>query len=413
MVWEVENDGRGFGDVVVARDETFLANGNSADSLAFAVVRRKRAVPETPDLFAPRPAVEPPDPPDPDEAPVDPEIEPPRVERKSDSIYFDEPYREFEHSGGIHLTGSILWCDSDRRHDQTFISHAHVDEVGKNRRILATDKTVKILTRGTGKIDALMSPYKRSFTLGPLELEMHPAGHVLGSAQLLIVRDGRRIVYTSDVNVRQTATAERASPVECDVLAIPATYGAPQFRFPPREEVLERIKQFVDDCLNDRATPVLIANPIGTAQELMHFFGKNEYRMRVHRSIYDVAKIYRELGVTINNARRFQGTPARDEVVLFPPILRKHASIRKLKKYKTAIVTGRTMDEAWVYRHRVDAAFPLSDAADHDELVEFIKDTGASEIYLTGGYVEELSAELRAEGFKVYSLVPPEQLSLF
>src|SRR5262245_38723969 len=225
-----------------------------------------------PDLFAPRPVFEDVDSGDPDPE-IEPQVEPAPQKKRQDSLFFDEPQREFEYNGGIHLSGAILWCDADRRHDQTFISHAHVDEIGKNRRILATDKTVKILTRGTGKIDALMSPYKRSFTLGPLELEMHPAGHVLGSAQLLIVRDGRRIVYTSDVSVRQTATAERATPVPCDVLAIPATYGLPLFKFPPREEVLAAVEKFVDDCLNDRATPVLIANPIGTAQELMHMLG--------------------------------------------------------------------------------------------------------------------------------------------
>ncbi len=378
------------------------------------MVRKKRSAPETADLFAPRTSVPDPEPaPDPD-PPADPEpFGETRPKKQDGSLFFDEPYRELEYNGGIHLTGSILWCDADRRRDLTFISHSHVDEIGKNRRILTTDKTYKIITRGTGKIDALTSPYKRSFTLGPLELQMHPAGHVLGSAQLLVVRDGRRIIYTSDVNVRQTATSERATPVPCDVLAIPATYGVPMFRFPPREEVLAAIKRFVGDCLEDRATPVLIANPMGTAQELMHVLGKADHRMRVHRSIYDLAKIYRELGVSIVNARRFQGTPARDEVVIFPPILRKHASIRKLKKYRTAIVTGRAMDESWVYRHRVDAAFPLSDTVDHDELVSFIRETGASEIYLSGGYVEELSAELRQAGCKVYSLVPPQQLTLF
>lgn len=378
------------------------------------MARRKRKVPETPDLFAPRPPPEPEvDSADLDPPPELPEPPDPGLEPRRESLFFDEPYREFEYNGGIHLTGSILWCDADRRRDLTFISHSHVDNIGKNRRILATDKTVKILTRGTGKIDALTSPYRRSFTLGPLELEMHPAGHVLGSAQLLIIRDGRRIVYTSDVNTRHTATAERAAPVPCDVLAIPATYGLPMFSFPPREEVFQQIKKFVDDCLEDRATPVLIANPIGTGQELMHLLGKASYRLRVHRSIYDVAKIYRELGVAISNCRRFQGTPARDEVVIFPPILRKHASIRKLKKYRTALVTGRAKDESYVFRHRVDAAFPLSDTCDHDELVSFIRGTGASEIYLSEGYVEELAAELRDLGLKVYQIVPPQQLSLF
>lgn len=331
----------------------------------------------------------------------------------AEPLFFDEPFRELEHNGGIHLTDSILWCDADRRHDLCFISHAHADFIGKNRRILATDKTVRILTRASGKVEALTSPYRRSFTLGPLELEMHPAGHILGSAQLLIVRNGRRIVYTSDVCTRETETAESARAIPCDTLVIPATYGLPIYRFPPREEVYGQMKDFVDRCLEDRATPVLIANQIGTAQELMKVLGEAGYRLRVHRSIYEVAKIYRDLGVSLPGSRRFAGTPARDEVVIFPPILRRHASIRKLRKSQTAMLSGLAVDPGFAFRHRVDRAFPLSDTTDYDELVAFIEATGAREIYLSSGFIEELGADLRAKGLRVYSLVPPRQLSLF
>lgn len=307
----------------------------------------------------------------------------------------------------------MLWFDADRRHDLCFVSHAHVDTIGKNRRMLATDKTLRILTRGSGKIDALTSPYRRSFTLGPLELEMHPAGHVLGSAQLLIIRNNRRIVYTSDVNLRPTSTAEHARAIPCDVLAVPATYGHPMFRFPPREEVYADLERFVNECLQDRATPVLLANPIGTAQELMRVLGEAGHRLRVHRSIYDVAKIYRELGVSLPGSRRFAGTPARDEVVIFPPILRKHASIRKLRKSATAMVSGQAVDPGFVFRQRVDRAFPLSDTADQPDLLRFIEETGARDIYLSSGYVDELGAVLRSKGLRVFPLVRPEQLVLF
>jgi putative mRNA 3-end processing factor len=337
---------------------------------------------------------------------------PSRLPLKTPS-FFDQPQREFEHNGGIHLVDSILWCDADRKHDLCFISHAHMDFVGKNRRILATDKTVRIMTRSSGKMEALTSPYRRSFTLGPLTLEMHPAGHILGSSQLLIERNGRRLVYTSDINPRQTATAEKAKPIPCDVLVVPATYGHPMFKFPDREEVYAQIKQWVEKCLEDRATPVLIANQIGTAQELMRVVGEAGYRLRVHRSIYDVAKVYRELGVNLPTSRRFAGTPARDEVVIFPPILRKHASIRKLRKSQTAMVSGHAVDPAYVFRHRVEAAFPLSDTADHDELIAFIEETGAREIYLSSGFIDEVSEALRSKGLRVYSLIEPQQLSLF
>ena len=242
---------------------------------------------------------------------------------------------------------------------------------------------------------------------------MHPAGHILGSAQLLITRGGRRIVYTSDVNTRQCATVERGEPIACDVLAIPATYGLPQFRFPPREEVIEEVKRFIDRSLDERATPVLIAHKIGTSQELMHVLGNAGYRLRVHRSIYEVGKLYKDLGVSIPNARSFQGPPARDEVVLFPPILRRHVSIRKLKKAKTLLLTGRALDEGFVFRARVDAALPLSDSADYEDLLAFVQKTGAREVYLTDGQVDAFAETLSARGIRAYSLVPPRQLSLF
>lgn len=328
-------------------------------------------------------------------------------------LYYDEPFRTFEYNGGVHLTDSVLWCDTDRRNDLVFISHSHADYIGKNRRILATDKTVRVLTRGTGKIDALTSPYRRQFTLGPLALQMFPSGHVLGAAQLLIVRDERRLVYTSDVNPRASLTAETGEPVACDVLVIPATYGRPQFRFPPREAVVSGIKTFVDDCLNDKTTPVLIANQIGLAQEVMQIFGTEGYRLRVHRSIYEVAKVYRELGLSLPNARRFQGAPAKDEIVIFPPILRNHSSIRKLKRHKTAMVDGRALDEAYVFGSKVDAAFALSDAAGYDELLEFITSTGATEVFLSEGYVDEFAQDLRDVGIRTFPLLKPQQLSLF
>lgn len=324
-----------------------------------------------------------------------------------------DPRKTFEYVGGVHLTGSVLWFDCEHRSDLTFLSHAHADFAGKNRRILATDKTIRILTRNSGKLDALTSPYRHPFTLGPLTIEMHPSGHVLGSAQLLVEKDGRRIVYTSDVSLRPLATVERAKPVECDVLVIPATYGSPTYRFPPRAEVAEQIKAFVRRCFEDQATPVLIAEQIGIGQELVRLLGDAGIKQRVHGSIYEIGKIYREFGVALPGSRRFQGTPGKDEVVIFPPILKKHASIRKLKKSRTAIISGRAVEPGFAAKNRVDEAFALDNAPDHAELHEIIEGTGASEIYLSGGFVEELGAELRQRGKKVYSLVKPEQLKLF
>lgn len=326
---------------------------------------------------------------------------------------FDQPARDFEYVGGIHLVNSVLWCDSNRRRDLSFVSHAHTHFVGKNRRVLATDKTVRILTRKSGKLDALTSPFKRGFTLGPLRLELHPAGHVLGSSQLVIDRNDRRVVFTSDVCTRRSATVERASAIPCDALVISPTFGHPMYRFPERDEVFEDIAAFIDNCFGDHATPVLFANPIGTSQELMRRLGDRGYKLRVHASIYDVAKVYRDLGVSMHGSRRFSGNPGKEEVVIFPPILKKHVAIRKLRKSRTAMVSGRAVEPGYALQQRVSEAFAMSDTADYVELLAFIKETGAKDVYLYGErFVEDFGMVLRKQGIKVMSLVKPKQLSL-
>jgi putative mRNA 3-end processing factor len=313
----------------------------------------------------------------------------------------------------VHLTDSVLWFDADRKRELSFISSAHADFIGKHRRILATEQTVRILTRGSGRVDALTSPFRRPFTLGPLQLEMHPAGRMLGAAQLLVTRNDRRILYTSDFLTQRLSTAERARPVPCDVLALPATFGQRHFRFPERDEVLERILSFVDDALEQKAHPVLLVPPMGPAQELMYLLGKRGYRLRAHRSIHDVAKAYIQLGQNLLGAKRLQGTPAKDEVVLAPPILRHDATIRNIAKRRVALISGRALEPGFAFRHRVDAAFPFAEAADHRELLDFVVGCGASEVVLTQSSDETFAEDVRRLGIRCRSLVRPEQLPLF
>jgi len=342
--------------------------------------------------------------------------EPPSLEKRErpprPSDFFDAPFREFEWAGGVHLSDSVLWCDADRKKELSFVSSAHADVMGKKRRILATEETVKILTRGSGRIDALTSPFRRPFVLGKLELEMHPAGRMAGAAQLLIQRNGRRLLYTNDFLTQKLSTAERAQPTPCDVIAMPGTFGRRDIRFPERAEVQERILSFVDDALEEKATPVLVVPPLGPAQELMYMLGKRGYRLRVHRAIHDVAKVYVQLGRDLLGAKRLQGQPARDEIVLIPPILRHDATVRGIQKRRLALISGRALDPAYVFQTGVDEAFPLAEAADHQELIDFVSACGAREVYLTT-QAEELAEDLRKKGVRVHDLVRPEQLSLF
>ena len=357
----------------------------------------KKTPPAIGDLFAPRPS------------------QSPALDEVDDGDEHGDGFEslDFEYLGGVRVSGSVLWCDADRRRDVSFMSSARVNFRLKSRRIIATAPSIRLLTKGSAKLDAISSPFGRSFALGSLDLTMFPSGHLLGGAQLLVGRGDRRLLYAGDISPRKMRTAEAFQSVPCDVLAVAATYGHERFRFPPREEVFSRLRLFVDACLEAKETPVLLADPLGSAPEVVDFFSDLGYRIRAHRSVFEVVKAYRDFGYHFEKVKRFQGVATRDEMVVAPPILRTHTSIKNLKNPKTALITGRALDDAFVERHKVDASFPLSEAADYDELVAFIRETGASTIYLTGGHVEPLLDKLRALGLRASGLLPPRQLPLF
>lgn len=325
---------------------------------------------------------------------------------------FGGPYRDFEHVGGIHLTDSILWCDADRKNGLNFLSSALAGDIGKNRRVLATEATERIVARGKGKLDVLTAPYDKPLTVGELKLSLHPSGHMLGGAQLRIEREGRVVVYAGEIWARPSVTALAAVTIPCQAIALPATYGRRPFTFPPREEVLEALRTFIDGTLAARRTPVLLTPPIGIGQELLATLGRAGYKLRVHRQVADVAKIYEALGIAMPAHKRFSSRVARGEVLLLPLILR--ASVEaQVPDARVALVGPKGIDAGYVHRLGVADAFPLSNVADRADLLQFVQATGAEEVFLTGGYIDELGEDLRDQGLRVHGLLPREQLELF
>ena len=164
---------------------------------------------------------------------------------------------------GLHLTGTPLSLDARRKSPLSFVSHAHSDHIARHERTIATAATLRLMAHRLGDLNApLAVPYGRPFALGPLTLELLPAGHVLGSAQIRVTReDGKRIVYTGDINFAPSLTAEPTQVAECDTLVIESTFGHPRYVFPPREEVLGQVESWVRRHLERAAQGLFCASP--------------------------------------------------------------------------------------------------------------------------------------------------------
>ena len=321
------------------------------------------------------------------------------------------------HRGELRITGSSLHLDATRRVECAFVSHAHGDHIGRHDRTIATAATLALMRHRLGepkrrKTEHLPASFRAPFGLGELTLELFAAGHVLGSAQVRVSRNGVALGYSGDLCTEPTHAAEPAEVMGCDVLVVESTFGHPRYVFPPKDETLAAIRRFVDDALSDGVTPVLLGYALGKAQEILKYLSDLGYPCRAHPVVQAVNRLYEEHGVALPNVRALGPEGAGPgEVVVCPPHLARSPAMSGLRRRRTAILTGWAIDGGHFFRG-VDAAFPLSDHADFPSLVRYAKATGASRVFTVHGHADALAASLRKEGIRAEPLREHVQLEL-
>ncbi len=314
--------------------------------------------------------------------------------------------------GSLHLTGSPLSFDARRKCELSFVSHAHSDHIARHERVIATRATLRFMEHRLGPIQsALPVPYHRPFDLGRLNVELLPAGHVLGSAQIRVTReDGHRIVYTGDISLESSMTAEAAEIAECDTLVLESTFGHPRFKFPKRDDVFCEVASWARGHLARGVRPILYAYSLGKAQEAIKQLTSRGLKLCAHGSIHDISALYTELGMAIC-VRRFDGTFQDDEVGVFPPFGKSQA-MKKVNPRATAVLTGWAIEPWAARRYAADVAFPISDHADFGSLVKIAKASHAREVITHHGFANELSIELKKVGVFARAVTQAVQMEL-
>ena len=229
--------------------------------------------------------------------------------------------------------------------------------------------------------------YGERHDYGRFALTFFPAGHCLGSAQVLIEADGERLVYTGDIKLRPNVAAENAVIVPCDTLVMESTFGDPLYRFPPDVATFARLYAAVDRALSDQRVPVVLAYALGKGQEALEILLQRDYRVTLHGSVWNVAEIYREMGVKFSAPyEKYDREHLRGRVLIAPPGCRKQPMIMNIERRYVIMLTGWALHKSAPYRYRgVDLILPLSDHADFDELVHLARASGAERIITMNG----------------------------
>jgi len=297
------------------------------------------------------------------------------------------------HPAGIYVKPADLWIDPSRPVERAVVTHGHADHARSGHgAVYATAETLAIMALRYG-VDAGAShnqafAYGDGFDRGGVRFGFHPAGHVLGSAQISMEYRGERIVVTGDYKRRADPTCAPFEVVPCDIFVTEATFGLPVFRHPPTGDEIAKLIGAV------RAEPdrsVLVgAYALGKAQRVIAELRGAGWNapIYIHGALERMCQLYMAHGVDLGELRPVGETGKAEmagQIVLAPPSALNDRWSRRLPDPVTAMASGWMRVRQRARQRMVELPMVISDHADWDELTATIADVGPQETWITHG----------------------------
>ncbi len=324
----------------------------------------------------------------------------------------------FFYDNGLRILDLDLAVDARQRQPRGFISHAHFDHLAPHELAFCTPATARFYrSRLGGERLVHELPFREPFVWNDHRLTTFPAGHILGSAMLLVEAPTLQLLYTGDFRLRPSATAEPADPPRAADQVIESTFGLPRYRMPSRQQALDDLTGILHTAIRAGRVPVIFAYVLGKAQEITRLLVAAGFHVRQHPAINPLSRDYETAGCPLGREHydEFPGpavaAEARDRsqqldrpaVLVFPPPGHRWGGPTLPPDCVKIAVTGWSIDPAYRFKAGVDYAVPFSDHADFDELIECVDRVQPRQIYCWHGQFRFVD-ELRARGWDAHWL---------
>lgn len=312
---------------------------------------------------------------------------------------------------GLSCAAGDFFIDPWKPVKRAVITHAHADHAREGAEaILCTRQTHEILkTRFETLPPVQIVEYGERVNLNGVTVSLHPAGHVLGSAQVRVEHRGEVWVFTGDFKRAADPTCAPFEPVRCDALITEATFGLPIYRWDPTELVIEDIRRWWQLNREAGRAAVLFCYTLGKAERILaELAQRTEDPVFIHGSLSAMLEVYRAEGIrmlpTEVVVEQKKGTSFAGALVLAPISARGTVWMRRLGDFRPAFASGWMRLRGPRRQRSFDRGFALSDHADWPALLETVRESGATRVRTTHGYSEQLAHALRDQGVDAVAL---------
>ena len=313
---------------------------------------------------------------------------------------------------GLYCPAGDFHIDPWRPVARAVITHAHADHARRGHgAYLATAVSEGVLRARLGSIALQGLAYGEAVHLNGVRVSLHPAGHVLGSAQVRVEHLGQVWVasgdyFTSGHTNDANTTCAPFEPVRCDCFITESTFGLPIYRWQPQVDVMAAINAWWQANAAEGRASLLMGYSFGKAQRLLAGVDPAIGPIAVHSAVVPLNDAYREAGVPLPPTQRLEELDAasvRRALVVAPPAVHGSAWTKRLGEHSDAFASGWMQLRGARRRQGVDRGFVLSDHADWPGLQRAIADTGASRVIVTHGYEAVMVRWLQQQGLQAGS----------
>ena len=313
---------------------------------------------------------------------------------------------------GLYCPPGDFYIDPWRPVARAVITHAHSDHarMGSAHYLAHTDSEGTLRNRLGADIALQTLAYGETIEHHGVTLSLHPAGHVLGSAQVRLAHRGEVWVASGDYKTEPDGTCPPFEPVPCHTFITESTFGLPIYRWPTQPVLFAEINAWWQRNAEAGRASVLFCYAFGKAQRILHGVDASIGPIVVHGAVEPLNAVYRAAGVALPPTLRVSDPEVNPQMlkralVLAPPSAQGTPWMKRFGAYADGFASGWMQLRGTRRRRGVDRGFVMSDHADWPGLQRAIKGTGAERVFVTHGSVAVLvrwltENGLQAQGFK-------------